>query len=100
MEKIEKNSMKKMEVVRAVASRAGVQVQVAQSVMESFVDVIKEGVTDGYKIALKDFGTFDTLTTQARSGVNPQTKQPISIPASQRIVFRAASAWKEAVKKK
>lgn len=92
--------MKKTEIVRAIAHRSNVQVQVAQSVMESFIDVIKASVIEGYKIALKDFGSFDTITTKPREGVNPQTKERITIPSSQRVIFRPASAWKDAVNKK
>lgn len=46
------------------------------------------------KVQLIGFGTFETKTRPARSGMNPLTKQPMQIPASTYVSFKASSALK------
>ena len=43
------------------------------------------------------FGSFEVKTRAERMGRNPQTKEPIPIPASKAPVFKAGKALKDAV---
>lgn len=54
--------------------------------------ITKAVATD--KIQLIGFGTFETKTRPARSGMNPLTKQPMQIPASTYVSFKPSSALK------
>ena len=51
------------------------------------------------KIRIAELGTFKVIKKKARTGVNPQTKQKIKIPAAKVPRFSASRALKEAVKK-
>jgi DNA-binding protein HU-beta len=46
------------------------------------------------------FGSFIKRRRKARQGRNPQTGEPISIPAKTTIVFRPAQALKDLIKRK
>ena len=41
-------------------------------------------------VQLVGFGTFKTVRTNARTGINPQNKKPIKIPAKKVIRFKAS----------
>ena len=51
------------------------------------------------KVQLVGFGGFEVKARAARTGRNPKTKEPISIPASKVPVFKAGKALKDAVAK-
>lgn len=51
----------------------------------------------GDKVPLVGFGTFAVSERAARSGRNPQTGEPVEIPARKAVTFKAGSALKEAV---
>ena len=50
--------------------------------------------------ALHGFGRFKVTERSARKGRNPQNGEPVKIPASKRVKFEAAQAFKESVNKK
>ena len=54
-------------------------------------------VADGDKVTLPGFGTFAPSARQARSGVNPQTREPIQIPASKSAKFTVGADFKKRV---
>jgi DNA-binding protein HU-beta len=95
----ETNNLKKMELVREIANRANIQINVAQTTLEATIEIIKARVAEGYRIALGDFGVFEGMAVKDRLGVNPRTKEHIKIPGHTKIAFRPAQAWKDMVKK-
>jgi len=50
-------------------------------VVDAAVDTIKKTLSNREKVTLVGFGTFQVMERKARKGVNPQTGQPITIPA-------------------
>ena len=46
---------------------------------------------------LVGFGTFEVKERAARTGINPQTKQPVKIAASKAPSFKAGKALKDAL---
>jgi DNA-binding protein HU-beta len=51
----------------------------------------------GEEVRLVGFGSFAVKTAAARSGVNPQTRAKIAIPAKQRVRFSPGKELDEAV---
>lgn len=70
----------------------------AQKAIEAVFSVISEALSKGEKVTLSGFGTFHVAQRQARRGVNPRTKQPITIPAASVPKFRAGKNLGKAVK--
>ena len=62
-------------------------------------DTIVEKVSEGEEIRIVGFGTFERHERKEREGVNPQTKEKITIPASKVPAFKAGKAFKDAVDK-
>lgn len=69
---------------------------VADIVKATFEAIIDE-VSDGNRVSIFDFGTFDVLTRKERVGVNPQTHKKITIPESYVPKFKPGKKFKDAV---
>ena len=59
---------------------------------------ITEALAKGERITLPGFGTFKVITTAARTGRNPQTGEPVDIPAKRKVKFTPNEKLKDLVK--
>lgn len=91
--------MNKTELVAAVAENAGISKKDADKAVAAVVDAIVDTLKAGDKVQLVGFGTFEIRERAARTGINPLTKQTITIAASKAPVFKAGKAFKDAVAK-
>ena len=91
--------MKKTELVAAIAEKAEISKKDAEKALAAFVETVTETLDKGDKVQLIGFGTFEVRKRAARTGINPQTKKTIKIPASKTPVFKACQAFKAAVAK-
>jgi DNA-binding protein HU-beta len=96
-ENVEVNIMNKVELIAAVAAKAGLSKKDAEKAIVAVVESIEEALVKGDKVQLIGFGTFEVRERAARVGRNPQTKEEIQIEASKQPVFKAGAALKKAV---
>ena len=89
--------MKKVELVEAVAEETGLTKADATRAIDATFKAITNALANGDKVPLVGFGTFAVSERAARSGRNPQTGEPVEIPARKAVTFKAGSALKEAV---
>ena len=89
--------MNKTELVTAMAEQAGISKKDAESALKAFVDVVTNEMKNGGKVQLVGFGTFEVAERAAREGINPLTKQPITIAASKAPKFKAGKALKDMI---
>ena len=89
--------MKKVELVEAVAEKAGLTKADAARAVEAMIEGITEGLKKEGKVSLVGFGTFQAKTRAAREGISPLTKEQISIPAKKVATFKAGSKLKDAL---
>lgn len=89
--------MNKVELIAAVAEKAGLSKKDADKAIAAVVSSIEEALVKGDKVQLIGFGTFEVRERAARVGRNPQTKEEIKIDASKQPVFKAGAALKKAV---
>ena len=90
--------MTKIELVNAVAEKTGLSKKDSERAVAAVVASVSESLAKGEKISLVGFGTFEVKERAARSGINPRTKESITIPASKTPVFKPGKALKDAVK--
>ncbi len=92
--------MTKAELVSLIADEAGITKKAAASALDAVVGAVHKSLKkkDG-KIRITDLGTFKVVKKKARTGVNPQTRKKIKIPAAKVPRFSASKALKDAVKK-
>ena len=90
--------MTKVELIAAVAANAGLTKKDADKAVSATLEVITETLQKGEKVSLVGFGTFEVRERKERQGRNPQTREPMTIPASKLPAFSAGKALKDAVK--
>lgn len=90
--------MNKTEFINAVAEKSGLSKVDAKKAVEAFVETVSSELKEGGKVALLGFGSFSVAEKSARKGVNPKTKQPIEIPASKSVKFKAGAELTEIIK--
>ncbi len=89
--------MNKTELVAAIATKSGLSKKDAEAALKAFTDTVSEELKNGGKVQLVGFGTFEVSKRAAREGRNPQTKEPMSIPASKAPKFKPGKALKDMV---
>jgi len=90
--------MNRQDLIAKIAKDADVTKKAANSALNAVIDGITLALEKGDKVSLVGFGTFKVNKRNARTGVNPQTKAKIEIPARKVPVFKAGKKLKEAVK--
>ncbi len=75
----------------------GVTKKVAGDAAEAVFEYISGQLAKGEKVQIPGFGTFSVSFRAARKGRNPQTGDPLDIPASKGAKFKAGKGLKDAV---
>ena len=73
--------MKKVELVEAVAEKAGLTKADATRAIDATFEAITDALANGDKVPLVGFGTFSISKRAAREGRNPRTGEPVKIEA-------------------
>ncbi|WP_110208867.1 HU family DNA-binding protein [Nocardioides daejeonensis] len=89
--------MNKRELIEAVSAGAGLERGVAAAALDAMVGAITGALVAGERVAIPGLGTFETRGRAARTGRNPQTGEPIEIPAGTAAAFRPGTALRQAV---
>ncbi len=89
--------MKKSDLVDAISAKANVSKAQAQIIVDDVFELISDGLAKGEKIDLRGFGTFSVRESAARTGRNPQTGEPIQIPARRVPGFKPGKELKDRV---
>ncbi len=90
--------MTKQMLIEELAGRADLTKRAAGDALNALLDIVTEAMARGEKVTLTGFGTFLVRKRAARMGRNPQTGEPLHIPAQATPAFRAGSALKESVR--
>ena len=92
--------MNKSELIDRIADRTGETKKSVGDVIDSMFEVIGDTVSKGGdKITIQGQLSFERVNTKERKGHNPQTNQPIIIPAGTKTKVTVLSKLKEAGKK-
>lgn len=89
--------MKKIELVEAVATNAGLTKADATRAIDATFDAITDALKKGDKLTLIGFGTFGVSRREGRTGRNPQTGAIVEIPARNVVSFKAGTQLKKSV---
>ena len=90
--------MNKKELVNLIAEKTETTKKDAAAVVDAVIEVVTEALSKGEKVRITGFGTFEVRERAARTGYNPQTGEPIDIPATKYPAFKAGKRLKEIVK--
>ena len=90
--------MNKTELINAVAEKAGLSKVDAKKAVEAAVAAVTEALAKGDKVSVIGFGTFAVVEKGERQGINPRTKETITIAARKTVKFKQGAELAEAVK--
>ena len=90
--------MTKQEFIDRIANETGLQKRDAGRAVEAVFDTIKNTLASGGDVSPTGFAKFHVAERGPRQGVNPQTRERITIPGGRVPRFTAGSALKQAVK--
>ena len=85
-------------LVDSISQKTDLSKKDIELVIDTLTEEITKAIKEDQKVTLTGFGTFRISKRAAREGINPQTKEKITIPAMNVPKFTAGKALKEAVK--
>ncbi len=91
--------MNRSELVAKISEKSELSKKDSELALSSFMDSVVEALSNGEKVQLVGFGTFEVRKREERSGRDPRTGEQITISACQYPAFKAGKAFKDAVNK-
>ncbi len=83
--------MNKTELINEIAAKAGLNKTDAKKALEATLESIEQALANDDKVQLIGFGTFSIVEKEARTGINPRTKEKIQIAARKVVKFKPAA---------
>ncbi len=84
-------------IVEALVEETGMTKKAAGDTVDFVFDTITKALQNGHKVDISGFGKFEVKHRPERKGINPATKEAITIKASNAAGFKAAKALKDAL---
>ncbi|MFG2900943.1 HU family DNA-binding protein [Streptomyces zaomyceticus] len=85
-------------LAEAVATELDVSNTDGRRIVQAVFDVIARAVAGGHPVAITNFGTFLPIERAARTARNPQTGQPVTVPANTDVRFRVSPGLRATVR--
>ena len=89
--------MTKTQLVARVSEVTGVSRKQIDDILGSMIETVVRTVKRGESVKISGLGIFRLRKLKARIGRNPQTGEPIKIPARKKVGFSVAKTFKETV---
>src|SRR2546427_744898 len=89
--------MTKAQLVTRLAEGTGASRKQIDQMLASMIDTVVKTVKKGESVKIPGLGIFRLRKMKARMGRNPQTGEPIKIPARKKVALSGAKAFTETV---
>lgn len=89
--------MNKGDLIDRIAEETTVTKKQVDAVLTVALNTIMEAVSEGEKVTLVGFGSFEPRERKAREGRNPKTGDKMEIPATRVPAFSAGKLFKDKV---
>ncbi len=89
--------MTKAELINQIAEKCEFTKKDAEKSLSAVVSSITEALSNGDKVQLVGFGTFEVRDRAAKESKNPRTGEIIQVPAKKVPAFKAGKALKDTV---
>lgn len=83
--------MTKTDLVNEIAAKAGLNKVAARAALDACLESIEQALANEDKVQLIGFGTFSVVDKPERTGINPRTKEKITIAARKTVKFKPAA---------
>lgn len=82
-----KTNITKKDIVEQIAAQTGRTQIETKIILESFLDALMDGLTQGNNVEIRGFGRFKLKMRKKRTARNPRTGETVTIKAGTRPVF-------------
>lgn len=82
--------MNKTDLINEIAAKAQLNKVAAKAALDAMLESIAQALANDDKVQLIGFGTFSMQEKPERTGINPQTKEKITIAARKVVKFKPA----------
>ena len=89
--------MNKSELVAAIAENAGLSKVDSKKALDGIMAAITDALRKGESVNLVGFGSFSVSERAERKGINPLTKESITIAAKKTVKFNAGAELSESI---
>lgn len=89
--------LNRKDIVEQIHTDLGLAKKDVEAVVKKFEEKIASALSNGLHVKLQGFGNFELRDRAAKTGRNPQTGEPLEIPASTAPAFKPGKALKDAV---
>ena len=93
-------NMSKKEFVDAYAKATGETKKRSEELVNQFLETVEKTLLKGDSVQFVGWGTFEVKERAARTGINPQTKKEIKIPAKKVVKFKVGKKLADNVAKR
>jgi len=90
--------MTKAEIVSKISEKTGIERLTALAVVETFMNEVKDSISDNESVFLRGFGTFKPKKRAKKTGRNIKKNTTIIIPEHFIPAFKPAKVFMERVK--
>lgn len=90
--------MNKAELIRQTAEELGLTKKETEEVINTAISLMTQALSQGEKVKLVGFGSFEVKQRSARQGRDLRTGEVIPVPPTKAVQFTAGKTLKEAVK--
>ncbi|AGW14489.1 HU family DNA-binding protein [Megalodesulfovibrio gigas] len=91
--------MNKSELIRKVSEENNIPLEEATVVVGTFIDSIKDSLSEGDRVEIRGFGSFKIKTYGGYTGRNPKTGEMVTVDPKILPFFRAGKELKEFLNK-
>ena len=85
--------MNKSELIKAAAAKAELHQAEVAKVLDAALEAAVEAVKKGESVQLVGYATISVAQKAARKGINPATKQEITIPARKVVKIKPGAKF-------
>jgi len=88
------------DIIASISKGTGIPVKEVRSVVESFLEEVKEVYCSNNRIEFRGFGVFGNKFRKGRIGRNPRTNEEVKIPGRWMPTFKPSKVLKREVENK
>ena len=90
--------MNKAKLIESMAKATKQSKAACKDMLEAFLNSVSGALKQGKQVVLTGFGTFSVMKRKSRTGINPVTRQKMTIAAKKVPKFKPGKALKAMIK--
>ena len=87
------------DIAKVIATKYGLKISDSKTFINTFMDLVNEGLQEDGLVKIKGFGTFKIIEVKDRESINVTTGERFLIPGRNKVTFTPDSVMKEMVNK-